>query len=100
MYDLQGPTKKHTDLCILKYTLLLHKSYKPYTLNQNQNSYAPTNIERELHIIQSHQQTSILQELLPLNAGILKRWKPLFILLPNNNISGSRGKSQRSSTHE
>jgi hypothetical protein len=34
-----------------------------YAQITNQNSRTPTNIEQDSHIIQSHQQTSVIQEL-------------------------------------
>jgi hypothetical protein len=56
--------RKHTHLCVWKYTLLLYKSNKPYIQPgvtyaemTKQNSYAATNIEQEPHINQLYQQT-------------------------------------------
>jgi hypothetical protein len=67
MYDLQGPTKENILTSPFENIHFSctnqHSTRSNYAQITNQNSYAPTNIEQESHIIQFHQQTIVIQEL-------------------------------------
>jgi hypothetical protein len=63
--------RKHTHLSGWNSTLFLHRSNKPYTLNQEykhaqitkQNFYVPINVQQEPQANEPHQQTGDIQDL-------------------------------------